>query len=187
MASSISICSNALLILGSQPINDFDEGTDFARLCSNMYPSVRNDLLRKHPWNCAVKRVVLSPSTTPPAFGFRNQFPLPGDLVRVLSVGEIHDDIAYRIEGSKLLANESTIKLRYIWRNEVESTWDEALVQLAETTMAAKLAYAVTGSASLRDSLTQEAAFLLRQARSIDGQEDPPEELGGYPTFESRF
>ncbi|MBN3565014.1 hypothetical protein, partial [Aliamphritea spongicola] len=95
-------------------------------------------------------------------------------------------DIAYRIEGSKLLANESTIKLRYIWRNEVESTWDEALVQLAETTMAAKLAYAVTGSASLRDSLTQEAAFLLRQARSIDGQEDPPEEMGGYPTFESR-
>lgn len=45
----------------------------------------------------------------------------------------------------------------------------------------------VTGSASLRDSLTQEAAFLLKQAKAVDGQEEPPEELGGYPTYESRF
>ena len=79
------------------------------------------------------------------------------------------------------------IRLRYIFRNEDESTWDSALVNLAEATMAAKLAYAVTASASLRDSLTQEAAYLLRQAKSIDGQEDPPEELGGYPTYDSRF
>ena len=48
MASSISICSNALLALGAHPINSFDENTEHARLCSNIYPTVRNDLLRKH-------------------------------------------------------------------------------------------------------------------------------------------
>ena len=53
--------------------------------------------------------------------------------------------------------------------------------------MQSKRAYAVTGSASLRDCLAQEAAFLLKQAKAVDGQEDPPEELGGYPTYESRF
>lgn len=184
---AISICSNALLALGAHPINSFDENNEHARLCSNIYPTVRNDLLRKHPWNCAVKRVVLSPSSTAPAFGFSFQFPLPGDLLRILSVGEAWDDIPYRIEGKKLLANQSVIRLCYIFRNEDESTWDAALVNLAEATMAAKLAYAVTASASLRDSLTQEAAYLLRQAKAIDGQEDPPEELGGYPTYESRF
>jgi hypothetical protein len=43
MASSISICSNALLALGAHPINDFDEDTDHARLCANLYPlSVHN-------------------------------------------------------------------------------------------------------------------------------------------------
>jgi hypothetical protein len=187
MASSVSICSNALLALGAHPINDLVENTEHARLCSNIYPTVRDNLLRAHPWNCAVKRVVLSPVSTTPVFGFGFQFSLPGDLIRVLSVGEPHDDIHYRVEGKRLLANMQVLRLRYIFRNEDESTWDAALVNVAETTMQAKLAYAVTGSASMRDSLTQEAAFLLRQAKSIDGQEEPPEELGGYLTYESRF
>ena len=187
MASSVSICSNALLILGENPINDFKEDSDSARLCSNVYPTVREDLLRKHPWNCAVKRVVLSPSSTAPVFGFAYQFPLPGDLLRVLSVGDESDDIQYQLEGRKVLANINALKLRYIFRNDDESTWDPALVALAEAFMAAKIAYAVTGSASLRDALTQEAAYLLRQAKAIDGQEDPPEELGGYPLLTSRF
>lgn len=182
MTSSVSICSNALLALGAHPINDFDEDTDHARLCANLYPTVRNKLLRAHPWNCAIKRVVLSP-----VFGYGYQFSLPGDLIRVLSVGEPRDDIDYRIEGSRLLANVDVIRLRYIFRNEDESTWDAALVDVAEMMMQSKLAYAVTGSASLRDSLAQEAALLLKQAKAVDGQEDPPEELGGYPTYESRF
>ncbi|STD21587.1 Uncharacterised protein [Enterobacter asburiae] len=73
-------------------------------------------------------------------------FSLPGDLIRVLSVGELRDDIDYRIEGSRLLANVDVIRLRYIFRNEDESTWDAALVDVAEMTMQSKLAYAVTGS-----------------------------------------
>ncbi len=187
MADSISICSNALLALGAHPINSFDENTDHARLCSNLYPTVRNKLLRAHPWNCVVKRVVLSPVSTAPVFGFSFQFALPGDLLRVLSVGEPYDDIPYRVEGNRLLANVQVLKLRYVFRNEDESTWDAALVDVAEMMMQAKLAYAVTGSTSLRDSLAQESLVLLKQAKAVDGQEDPPEELGGYPTYESRF
>ncbi|MDF3613690.1 hypothetical protein P3S34_26705, partial [Enterobacter hormaechei] len=89
-------------------------------------------LLRAHPWNCAIKRVVLSPVSGAPVFGYGYQFSLPGDLVRVLSVGEPRDDIDYRIEGSRLLANIDVIRLRYIFRNEGESTWDSALVDVAE-------------------------------------------------------
>lgn len=99
MTSSVSICSNALLALGAHPINDFDEDTDHARLCANLYPTVRNKLLRAHLWNCAIKRVVLSPVSSAPEFGYGYQFSLPGDLIRVLSVGESRDDIDYRIEG----------------------------------------------------------------------------------------
>lgn len=187
MTSSVAICSNALLALGAHPINSFDEDTDHARLCSNLYPTVRNKILRAHPWNCAIKRLVLSPVSATPAFGFSFQFALPGDLLRVLSVGEPHDDIPYRIEGNRLLTDVQVVRLRYVFRNEDESTWDAALVDVAEVMMQAKLAYAVTASTSLRDTLTQEANFLLKQAKAVDGQEEPPEELGGYPTYESRF
>lgn len=187
MVSSVSICSNALLTLGADPINSFDENPGHARLCANLYPSVRDDLLRKHPWNCVVKRVVLSPEASSPVFGFRHQFPLPGDVLRILSVSRQGEDLPYRVEGRRLMADPSMLYLSYLFRNEDESTWDAALIHLAEVTLSAKLAYAVTGSASLRDSLTQEAAYLLRQAKTIDGQEEPPEILGGFPTLASRF
>jgi hypothetical protein len=70
-------------------------------------------------------------------FGFGYQFPLPGDLIRILSVGREYEDIGYRVEGNRLLANQNVIYLRYLFRNEDESTWDSSLVNLAEAFMAA--------------------------------------------------
>src|SRR3546814_9999800 len=67
MTTEVSICSNALLRLGADPINSFDEADNFgsnierARLCANLWPNVRRQVIRSHPWNCATKRVVLSP------------------------------------------------------------------------------------------------------------------------------
>lgn len=49
-------------------------------------------------------------------------------MIRILSIGDSWDDIPYRIEGKKLLANQNVIMLRYLFRNEDESTWDAALV-----------------------------------------------------------
>lgn len=186
--SAVSICSNALLELGARPINDFDEATDHARLCSNLYPLVRDSLLRQHPWNCATKRVILSPSATKPAFGWANQFVLPGDHLRTLSVGnENQPPTNYAVEGGSILANTDALYLRYIWRNDNEASWDPGLLIVLQAQLLARLAYPVTTSTSLRDSLKQEAEYILRTAKAVDGQEEPPQELGGYPSYEARF
>lgn len=187
MATSVSICSNALLMLGAQPINDLAEDLDRARLAANLYPSVRDDMLRAHPWNCAVKRVVLSPDSNPPAFGYAYQFPLPSDWLRILSVGDYGAEIDYRIEGRMLLADESAPKLRYIFRNEVESTWDAMLIHCMTLAMAARMAYAITQSASLEQGRMQELEMALKRARAIDGQDDPPETFGDNRLLGSRY
>lgn len=187
MTTSVSIASNALLMLGAQPINDFGEDSDRARLASNLYPSVRDDMLRSHPWNCAIKRVVLSPATEAPAFGYAYKFPLPSDWLRILSVGDYGAEIDYRIEGHMLLANESVLMLRYIFRNEVESTWDAALIHCMTLAMAARMAYAITQSASLEQTRLQELEMVLKRARAIDGQDDPPETFGDNRLLDSRY
>lgn len=89
MATGVSICSNALLMLGAQTINDFADqlNLDRAKLCANLYPTVRDDMLRSHPWNCAIKRAVLAPDAVAPAFGYTYSFELPADFLRVLEVG----------------------------------------------------------------------------------------------------
>jgi hypothetical protein len=89
---------------------------------------VRNYVLRRHPWNCAVKRVTLSPDVTSPGFDYAFQFTLPSDYLKVLQVGEYGAEVDYRIESGKLLSDDNPCLLRYIWRNDNPATWDDLLV-----------------------------------------------------------
>jgi hypothetical protein len=186
MTTSVSIASNALLMLGAQPINDFNEDSDRARLASNLYDPARDLLLRSHPWNCAIKRVVLSPDTDVPAFGYSYQFTLPGDWLRTLSVGDYGAEIDYRIEGRKILADDSVLYLRYIFRNDQESTWDTMLIDAMTKTMSATMAYAITQSTSKEELEFKKLEMALKQARAVDGQEDPPETLGDFRLLAAR-
>lgn len=188
-ASDISICSNALLMLGAQPINSLDEDLDRARIAANLYPNVRDDVLRSHPWNCAIKRVILSPEATAPLYDFPYQFRLPADWLRTLQVGENYPGYGqdYLCEGRMILTHEPHLKLRYLFRNDDVSTWDSMLVHVMTLAMAARMAYAITQSAALEQTRLQELQMALKAARSVDGQDDPPQTLGGSPLLLSRF
>jgi len=186
-ATEVSICSNALLMLGSQPINSLTENTDRARLASNLYPAVRNYVLRRHPWNCAVKRVALAPDVAEPAFDWAFQYTLPADYMRTLSVGEAGAEVPFKIESGKLLCDDNPVLLRYIWRNENPATWDDMLVWGVTMSMKAVFAYPVTQSASLEQVVESALKDVLKQARAVDGQDDTPDALGDSPLLASRF
>lgn len=186
-ATEVSICSNALLLLGAQPINALTEASDRARLASNLYPLVRDALLRSHPWNCCITRVVLSPDATAPAFDWAYQFSLPGDFIKALAVGELGAEREFRIEGRKLLSDDDPCYLRYVARNTNPGSWDDGLVHVMTLQMAAAMAYGITQSASLRDSLRDEAMRALRQAKSVDGQDDTGETFGDFRLARARF
>lgn len=186
MTTSVSICSNALLLLGAQSINDLDESNDRAQLASNLYPTVRDNMLRAHAWNCAIKRVVLAPDATAPAYGYTYQFTLPSDWIRTLSVGDYGEEIDYRSEGRLILADTDTLYLRYVFSNTNEGTWDAGLVDCMTLAMAARMAYAITQSASLQQVRLQELDTALKRARAVDGQDDPPETLGDFPLLAAR-
>ena len=187
MATRVSICSNALLLLGGKTINSLDEGTDRASLASNLYDSVRDSLLRSHPWNCAVKRVILAPDTETPAFDYTAQFTLPGDWLKTISVGPDGYEVDYKHESGKVLANGTSLALRYISRNDNEATWDSMLVHAMELKMAAEMAYPITGSASMADLMNGKLLQHLKAARAVDGQDDPPQTLGDFRLLNARF
>ncbi|MBI3904427.1 MAG: hypothetical protein HY309_02400 [Pseudomonas fluorescens] len=188
-ATGVSICSNALLMLGSQTINDFADqmNLDRAKLCANLYPTVRDDMLRQHPWNCAIKRAVLAPDAVAPAFGYQHSFELPADFLRVLEVGTGGQQIDYLVEGRAVLADTTVLELRYVFRNEVESSWDSNLISLMTTAMAAVLAYPITQSTAEKESRKQDLIQALKYAKAVDGQEDPPQTLGDERLLAARF
>jgi len=189
MATGVSICSNALLMLGSQTINDFADqlNLDRAKLCANLYPTVRDDMLRSHPWNCCIKRAILAPDAVAPLFGYSHSFELPADFSRVLEVGTGGQQIDYLVEGRTIQADTTVLELRYVFRNEVENTWDAHLVALVTQAMCATLAYPVTQSTAKQAGEEQKLELMLRRARAVDGQEDPPQTLGDERLLRARF
>lgn len=186
--SAVSICSNALLRLGDEPIDSFEQTDDRTRLVANLYEQKRDAVLRAHPWNCATKRTILSPDTDGPVFGWAYQFSLPSDWLRVASVGiDVNNQDDYEIEGRKILMDTSVCYLRYIWRNAVESTWDALLIDAMTEVMVASCAYAITKSTSKEELTEAIVSRVLKQARAADGQDNPPEQLGDYPLLAHRI
>lgn len=186
-ATDVSICSNALLMLGAQTINSLDDPSDRARQCANLYPTVRDYVLSSHPWNCCTRRVILNPDTSAPAFDWTMQFTLPGDYLRMLSVGEAGIEAAYMIEDGKVLSNTSPLRLRYIYRNTNPAKWTPLLVHAVTMAMRQVLAYPITQSTSLEQLIDQVIEPILKRARSIDSQDEPPATLGDFRLLASRM
>lgn len=174
MATSVSICSNALLALGVSPIADFNEATDRARICANLYPTLRNEVLRAHTWKSAVARVQLSPLADVPVYGPRNKFLLPSDWVRTMKVGGYGDFAADFVqEGRYILSDSTPLFLRYVRRNENESEWDDMLISIMQMRVMWAICYAITKSTTLRDTLRQEYQQALAMAKSVDSMGAP--------------
>jgi hypothetical protein len=181
MSSEVAICSQALILLGDQPISSFTDGNDRALACSSLYPQTRDEIIRMHPWNSCIKRVNLSPLVDEPVFEWASAFQIPGDCLRILSIGENGTFTDYRIEGRKILANQGTVLLRYLFRNIDVGTYDAGLMQSLVYAMAWKLAWTITRSAPRQQQAQLEFEQVLRRAKAVDGQEDVAESMSDAP------
>jgi len=189
--SPVSICTQALLSIGDKPISSFTESNDRARVCANVYPTLRDATLRAHPWNSAKKRATLAPLADAPAFGWARQFLLPSDCLRLLQVGAHVIGVSgrpdFELEGRSVLSNLRSMPIRYIFANYNESTWDSMLVEAMVLTVAASIAYPITKSTTLMQAKQAELVTFYRSARAVNGQEEPPETLGDFPLLALRM
>jgi hypothetical protein len=187
VTSAVGICSNALLQLGDKPIASLTENTDRASLCNNLWPMVRDYILRKGVWSCTRASVILAPESAAPEFDWARSFLLPGDCMRILQVGERGHRTPYELRARRILSNAGTLPLVYQQRITDPVQWDDAMVDAACAEMAARLAYPITQSASMAQTMQGRAAQALREAQAISGQDNPPEDWADSPFIEARF
>lgn len=184
--SAVSICSNALLLNGDDPIDSFDVDNARTRIVSNIYTSKRDKVLRAHPWNCATKRTILSPDEERPPFDWAYQTQMPPDCLRVIYIGTKDNPDDWEISGRKILTNTNVVRLKYVFRNDVESTWDPMLVEAMTLVMQVALTYPITRSTSKEELENAILRDYLKQVRAVDGQENPPEDFGEFPLLRNR-
>lgn len=189
MASDISICSQALVMLGAKSISSFNDATDSARMCQVLYPDARKQVMRSHPWNCLVKRAQLAPESTMPLFGYKNQFVLPAACLRLLNVGSEDEtpDEDYQLEGERRVLYDGTVlNVRYI-EDKPESRWDDLLAGVMTAYMAMVLAYPITKSGTQQEAQAALYQQKFKAAKAVDGQENPPEQITDSPLLSARL
>lgn len=169
MASVVEICNNALNQLGASTILSLTEDSKNARLCNARYESIRNAVFRSHTWNCLIARQELAADTTTPAWGWANQFTLPSDCLRVITISDY--DYDYKIEGRKIMANVSPIKLQYIKLVTDPNEYDTLLAETISAALAADIAFAVTANATLVTTMKEIYQEKLAEAKHVDATE----------------
>jgi hypothetical protein len=185
--TGVSICSDALLMLGAKAISSFNDGTDESSVCDRLYPDVRDSTLVMYPWSFSVKKVKLARLITTPNSVWSYEFQLPGD--RLGNPRAVYQSATpgspvqkdWEIQGDKLLTNLDTIYIDYQY-SVGEFAMPQYFVQLLKYMMAWHLALPITEQSD-RAQYWQQVAVgaigengrggYIRTAMNIDGQGQP--------------
>ena len=184
--TAVSICNSALIKVGAERITSLSDSSPVAILCNEQFTKLRDEVLRAHPWNCAITRVELASvaSYVDPMEEWAYKFSLPADCLRVLRT---KDDVDYKIENGYLLADDSTCVIQYIKKETDYSKYDTMLIEALAMRIAVDVSYAIAQSTTQTQALWKAYQQLLGEARSVDGQEGTPDETVITEWSESRI
>ena len=174
MASEVETINSALNMLGATNIIARTEDTKSARVTTQRCDAVRDAVFRAHPWNCLVTRTALAADSDTPAFDWSYQFTLPTDPFCLRAMRLDYLDIDFRVEGRKILCDESTINLVYLARVEDPNEWDSLLNEAIAARLAADISFAIVQSTSLTANLYALYESKLSEARFVDATEGTP-------------
>lgn len=167
--SEVDICNLALAHIGQPKITSLDDINKGARICNQFYPVARDEMLREHPWNFALKRTALAADVSTPVFGYERQFTLPSDCLRPIEPEDL--SIIWKVESRKILTDqEAPLNLRYIKKESNVALYDPLFVVALAIKLALFIGQPLTSDTSLMQGLANSFVGALRVARSADGQ-----------------
>jgi hypothetical protein len=185
MASVIQVANRALTKLGSARITSLSDDVKAARSISSCFEDLRDDELRAHRWQFAMKRTTLAALADAPAFGYNYQYALPSDFLRIDMVDDrfpaaIMDNyidaeyLEWTLEGNVILTDiAAPLKLRYIAQITDPTLWDENFREALASRIAMEIAEDLTQSESKKASAAKDYDRSIRQAIRINSIERP--------------
>jgi hypothetical protein len=186
--SDLDLCSQVLVRLGAQPIASFSDGSAEATVAQRLYYLVRDGLVSGHPWTFSIAQAALTNAEEASSQDYAWRHPLPPDCLRVISAGPYRSGrgLDYRVQGSFVLSNQSSITLTYQYRVP-ESDYPAFFAAALVARLAAEFCLPVTESASRAEVLRKSADIELRQARPVDSQQSTPRRVEDFTLIEARL
>lgn len=180
MTSRTHISNLALNKIGQPPITDIDDGLLESNRMLLVFDDVVDEVTKSRFWVRVKKRVELAKLEETPLYGFNFQFQLPPDALRVIAINEIASvTTPFKIEGTKLLYDLSTVSINYIERQDDPTLWGDGLKNAIVWRLAAEVAYIFTSSVTLTESLYARYDEVNKKESSIDSRQ------GSRPKYHS--
>lgn len=173
MATDISMCSNALILLGEEPIQSLDDDAAAA----NLYASTYDHVLGFHPWSFSLKSQELSRNASSDIEGWTYSYNLPSDMIRLWQTEPNND---YTIVGNSLYSNESKIVATYI-RRPPETDLPAYFVKMMEYKLASDFAISVTEDDNKNQLFERKYLKALSMCLAADSQSRPQVQIQHKP------
>lgn len=181
-STDIKIASNALLLLGHQPIASFDEPTAGAEVASNLYESSYKTLLTQYRWRFATKKAVAARLAQSPLDDYTYMYQIPTDCLYLIST----DDRDYEIYGDKIYSNYSTLNIEYIY-DVTPDKLPAYYVKMFEFFLASQFATPITGDLNKADMYYKMYEKQLRIAKYTDSSQRPNGVIESNPYVDVRY
>lgn len=182
VVSSVTISSNALILLGDSPISSFTDGTTGALIASNLYETSYQSLLTTHRWRFATKKAQLARLSTPPLNGFSYAFQIPSDCLYVISATTEN----YEIYGSLIYCNDTVLSIDYTYRVS-EDKLPSFYVKMLEFFLASQFAIPLAGSIDKGNYYSRLFLDQQRKAKFADSTQRPQDSLSDSPYLTMRY
>jgi hypothetical protein len=191
LTSQLDVINMALDYLDEEyAIEDTDDRPSVQLMLRNFDQTARA-CLRQHPWNFALTGAkVVTPTTR--TFGWKYEYALPDDCVRLLSVRT--DDqinaqpIPYENLRRKILTNEPTqIYIRYVSYVEWAEMTDPLFNDYLALSLALRCAHAITHKQSYVERLAGMRKDVFDEAKRIDSLEGTSEDAQADYWDDARF
>ena len=174
MNSKTEIANAALTEVGAKAITDLDSDTTTQGLVvQRWYSHTKDTLLRAYTWNFALARQSLSQDATAvdDLGEFTNSYTLPTKPYCLRALSMYKSSSEWKIEGRKLLTDDSSVNLKYISRVSNPVEFDDLFTEALLFRLAANIAFPIMRDRLLARELYQIYTEKIQDARTADAQE----------------
>ncbi len=153
MYTKQDLCSMALLKLGEEPIQSFQDDTVSAKLSRTLFDSVIDTLIALHPWHFATSELTLTKNS-------EGTFIVPSNVLRIFKTSG-------KIIGNQIYSDCDTVSIVAIMRTAPES-FPSYFASLSATRLAMEFCVPLLGDQTLFRTLAALYETELQTAKFID-------------------
>ncbi len=175
--SAISICSDAIVLLGGQPIASFTDGDTGSLLAAQLYETTYHAMLTETLWHFATRTEKLAQLAEEPDNNYKYKYQLPVDCLYVVNA----DTEQYEIYETQLYANSPTLQIEMIYPVD-EINLPSYFVKALEYNLASLFAIPLTGNVSRGEFYRNLYELELKRAKRADASSRP-----GYTMGDDRY